>query len=785
MLNVLVVGDSSTFTNKILTLLQQTGDFNVECEYYPCSALQNIEKRSYDAVIATDCLPISFLRYVQISNNTIPVIFVAVGSEDDSHAILFEMAGVCYAAEPAQIVMKIREAMHHEDIERQLTAERDLALKLLSSSSVDESMALCLNTAIAMSGMDCGAIFIVDEDKGNLRPAYSTGVSEEFISAVSHYQAESEPARVFAQETPVYTKLPKLENSESGKISAVGVIPIFSSDNITGYFAVGSHTRDAVPEKVRAALEKIAVQAGSVLDRIKTKDAVNESRNDLLSLFNSINDCLFVLDHDGRILAANRAVNERLGYDLDELKGMNVLDLHPSELAGATARAFGEIKAGKEDQCEIPVIAKDGSRISVETRLSKGVWAGKDVLFGICSDITERMQAEARLRLSETRFRELFDNMANGVVVFEAYDNGRNFVFKDCNKATEHLNNIRKEDLIGRSIFDAISDAGSSGFSGMLMNVWKTGETEQFPYIKYFDGQLTMWRDSYAYRLPSGEIVVVYNDLTSQKIAEEGIIRRDAIMEAVTFGADRFLMSSALDLAVPPVLERAGNAAGVSRVYLFENHWDDDGALYLSHKYEWVAPGVKSLVDEPFMKHFQCAEMGFGRWVDILRNGEPVRGTLDEFPDDEKVFLEKMEIKSILAVPIFAGDKWWGFIGFDECSRSYVWSQAEVDALKTLAGIVGSAILRRETDEALLAYISTAMMRLKSPANQVICDLKEISLDLTDPDTEADELRIRLQVQIKKMEQVVENLYELNTAIFEGKTEIPDIYRAYFLQKPV
>jgi hypothetical protein len=45
--------------------------------------------------------------------------------------------------------------------------------------------------------------------------------------------------------------------------------------------------------------------------------------------------------------------------------------------------------AGKRAYCPIPVMAKDGSVIPVETRITKGEWDGKPVLFGVSKDLSQ------------------------------------------------------------------------------------------------------------------------------------------------------------------------------------------------------------------------------------------------------------------------------------------------------------------------------------------------------------------------------------------------------------
>ena len=130
-------------------------------------------------------------------------------------------------------------------------------------------------------------------------------------------------------------------------------------------------------------------------------------------------------------------------------------------------------------------------------------------------------KAQGRLKESESRFRAVFENMSNGVAIFEAIDDGADFIFKDFNKAAEKIDNIKKEDVINKGVLTVFPGFKESGLFDMLKRVWKTGRPEDYPPILYKDERITFWRKNYVYKLPSGEIVFIYEDITEQKLAIE------------------------------------------------------------------------------------------------------------------------------------------------------------------------------------------------------------------------------------------------------------------------
>jgi PAS domain S-box-containing protein len=188
---------------------------------------------------------------------------------------------------------------------------------------------------------------------------------------------------------------------------------------------------------------------------------------------------------------------------------------------------------------------------------------------------------------------------------------------------------------------------------------------------------------------------------TARKRTEVALRRRDTILEAVSFAAERFLEALGWKRHIQAVLERLGAAAGASRVYLFENHIGADGELVTSQRYEWTAPGVTPQLENPELQSFSYPKTGFGRWAAALGAGELIHGPIRSFPPSERALLARHDIHSIVVVPIYVGQVWWGHIGFDDCHTAREWTSAETDALKTAARIIGAAIEREHSEAAL------------------------------------------------------------------------------------
>ena len=131
------------------------------------------------------------------------------------------------------------------------------------------------------------------------------------------------------------------------------------------------------------------------------------------------------------------------------------------------------------------------------------------------------------LRKSEERFRAMFNNMHSGVAVYEAVGNGADFVFKDFNAAAERISRISRDQVIGKSLLALFPNMDRFGLFAALQRVWRTGQPEHLPAAYYEDQYREGWRDSFIYRLPSRDIVAIYDDVTERKRAESALLRSE------------------------------------------------------------------------------------------------------------------------------------------------------------------------------------------------------------------------------------------------------------------
>lgn len=190
-------------------------------------------------------------------------------------------------------------------------------------------------------------------------------------------------------------------------------------------------------------------------------------------------------------------------------------------------------------------------------------------------------------------------------------------------------------------------------------------------------------------------------DVTARKHAEELLLRKDRLFQAVAAAVQGLLSATCIDTAVQQALATIGQATGQDRVYLFEYHLDPvSGENLMSQRYEWVQDGVSVQLDNPELQNLSFDGL-FPRWFEALLAGQAIAGRVADFPASERAILEPQDIVSLMVVPITVEGKLFGFIGFDNCRTNYQWGKEDQAILISMAASVGTAIMRHRSEAVL------------------------------------------------------------------------------------
>jgi PAS domain S-box-containing protein len=153
------------------------------------------------------------------------------------------------------------------------------------------------------------------------------------------------------------------------------------------------------------------------------------------------------------------------------------------------------------------------------------VFENKKIIGGliIFLDITMRKNVERSLTKNESLFRGLYNHMTSGSAIYEVMNDGSkgsDYIVKNFNRKSLEIEGKTLEQVVGKSLYDLRPTIDEYGLIPVMKKVWETGEPAYFPIKIYQDDIFSNFYENYIFKIPTGEVVTIYNDVTDQKNSE-------------------------------------------------------------------------------------------------------------------------------------------------------------------------------------------------------------------------------------------------------------------------
>ncbi|MCF8108878.1 MAG: PAS domain S-box protein [Desulfohalobiaceae bacterium] len=411
------------------------------------------------------------------------------------------------------------------------------------------------------------------------------------------------------------------------------------------------------------------------------------------TFFESMSDLIMVGTPEGRILFTNRAVEQKLGYTSEELAGMHILDVHPADKRQEAEAIFKAMFQGERDSCPLPLAAKDGSLLPVETRVWFGSWSGKSCIFGISKDLSAEQEAQQR-------FERLFRNNPALMALSELPERR----FTDVNEAFLAAIGYSRDEIIGRTATEL----------GLFPNAEQSAQMAEKLQIEgrvlNFELQVRCKNGSVLEGLFSGEVIssqgrahflTVMIDVTERRQAKKKLDRRLQYEQLINGISSDFvaLGPDDLDDAVNHALAVIGEFTRADRVYLFQFR---DGTAGMDNTHEWCAASIQPQIQD--LQNISLdAELPW--FAERIRKGEVVvvenMAALPPEADLEKKHFQAQAIQSLLVMPMMSGSRLLGFIGMDAVSVCRSWDYDEQALVRLVGEIFGHSLVKLQAEEAL------------------------------------------------------------------------------------
>ncbi|OPY43780.1 MAG: Bacterioopsin transcriptional activator [Methanoregulaceae archaeon PtaU1.Bin059] len=518
-ISVLYVDDEPAFLDVMKFALERSGNFSITTVLDAPGALQLLNENTFDAIVSDYQMPvmdgIAFLKAVRQQFGGIPfILFTGRGREEvvieaiNNGADFYLQKGGDMKAQIAELTNMIHYAVTHWRMERNLRESEERYRHVVE----DQTELIC-------RFLPDGAHIFVNE-------AYCRyfGIRREDIIG-SRFKPNIPPgdrekvAQMISSLTPEHP----LGSIEQRIIMPDGSIRWQRWNDRAIYHGDGS-------------LKEYQSVGRDITEIKRIEEALRESEEKYRTVFENTGTATVVIEEDRTISLANTEFERLSGYSKKEIEGKKCWTEFVLKEDLGRMLSQHEIRRQNHTKAlthyEFRFVTKSGDLRDIY--LSIDMIPGTKKSIASLQDITTWKQSQVALKENEERFRQLFSRMPSGVAIYRAVDDGRDFVFTDFNPSAEAIEHIKKEEVIGKRVTEVFPGVFEFGIFSVFQRVWKTGTPEFLPASIYRNSHSPgTWRENWVFRLPSGEIVAIYNDITDRKKAEETLKERERVLSTL------------------------------------------------------------------------------------------------------------------------------------------------------------------------------------------------------------------------------------------------------------
>lgn len=249
-----------------------------------------------------------------------------------------------------------------------------------------------------------------------------------------------------------------------------------------------------------------------ITERKQRERAIQEAQHRYYALFEQAQDAVFILDLHGKHLEANQRAAAMMGYSLEEMHTLSMKDVS-AEVEKSTT-IYGRLLAGEKiPPYERTFRRRDGTLIPVEinAELVRDLDGKPLHVQSMVRDITERKQAEAALRESETRQRALLRAIPD--LMFRIHRDG---TYLDYHATDPKIMLLPPEQFLGRKITDVMPPEMAQELMYHVIQVLETGQQLTYEYSLSLHSQMVDF-ESRMVVCGEDEVLTIVRDVTAQK----------------------------------------------------------------------------------------------------------------------------------------------------------------------------------------------------------------------------------------------------------------------------
>ncbi|MEH1856023.1 MAG: GAF domain-containing protein [Nostoc sp.] len=478
-----------------------------------------------------------------------------------------------------------------------------------------------------------------------------------------------------------------------------------------------------------------------VTERKKTEETLNQERNFISAVLDTVGMLVIVLDTQGQIVRFNQACEQITGYSFDEVRGRYVWNLFllPEELEPVKG-VFNQLLTGEGFlKYENYWVMKDGSRrlIAWSNTFLKDYEGSVEYIISTGIDITDRKRAEQHLTAQYATTRVLAESATMGEATRQilqgtceslVWDLGEIWMVDEQANVLRFLDIWHKASLEMREFESLKRQTTFSPGVGLPGRVWASSEPVwiadiskdiNFPNFKIAAqvglhaafgfpirsdhkilGVITCFNREI--HPPDQDLVKTMNYIGEQvgqfiqrKQAEEEIQRQNLRSQLFTEITLKIRQSLKIEEILQITVEEVQKILQTDRVLIYQFLPDESGTTVT----EAVVSGLPAIKDQNITPLYLQAEYLQQYYLQQYRQGQILELNNLDLPEVEQRHLELIQqfgVKVNLVVPILVKEELRGLLIVHQCDDSHHWSSFETHLLRQIADQVGIALVQAQ-----------------------------------------------------------------------------------------
>lgn len=600
---------------------------------------------------------------------------------------------------PVRMIGVLRDISAEKVLQLQKQLQAEIGQCFNQGERLKKSLDLVLSTVTRFGNFSGAEIWLVNSEKNKLNKvdafAASPAMEAFFVETkrITHFDKnEGLPGLVWQTGRMEVLEMDEIDSGfkrskaarKAGIIAVLG-IPLFHNERVVGVLLLSS------TERLKGDANKMHMYAP--ISQFLGAEIVRKAQEEEMQmLFESAPDIMAITAPTGYFVKVNPAFSRIMGFTEEELLHTPLSDLiHPEDLARSNAEYNDAMSGKKRTQDFINRYRTKWGTYRWVSWSASAIFNEEGHVFAFGRDITDRKELEELLqrssRLAQVGSWEI--DVVSKTVFWSD-------IVKEIREADPDFEPTLE---IGMSYFKEGHDQET--MRKCVDDCIKYGiQWDEQVQIYTFKGNLKWIRTIGEAEFVNGKCVRVYGsfqDIHTQKMAELALSRKTEYLSTIAAVIGILLQKENWESALADCFALVGEVVGADRVYYFETYTHAlTGEPMATQKLEWNKGTAPSQLDNPIL--IELPLQAFPDFYEPLRNGAHFMAITGLLPEgDLRQAMEDQQIKSTLTIPLFVNESFFGFIGFDDCTREHHWTDDERSFLHTITANLIAAIQRRNS----------------------------------------------------------------------------------------